>query len=88
MCNNWDFDAAGFAFEKLTKQDIYQALKNDLAEPLGMQDYVVAKQKKIPTESVHPEFAMYLSTRELDHAVSRYQSARYAKLRRAGAMEL
>ena len=65
MYNNWDFDAAGFAFEKLTKQDIYQALKNDLAEPLGMQDYVVAKQKKIPTESVHPEFAMYLSTRDM-----------------------
>ncbi len=63
--NNWDFDAAGVAFEKLTGQDIYQALQNDLAIPIGMQDYVIAKQKKIPTESVHPEFAMYLSTRDM-----------------------
>lgn len=63
--NNWDFDAAGFAFEKLTGQDIYQALQNDLAVPLGMQDYVIAKQKKIPTESLHPEFAMFLSTRDM-----------------------
>lgn len=63
--NNWDFDAAGFAFEKLTGQDIYKALQNDLAIPIGMQDYDLAKQKKLPTESVHPEFAMYLSTRDM-----------------------
>jgi CubicO group peptidase (beta-lactamase class C family) len=30
-----------------------------------MQDYVMAKQKKIPTDSLHPEFAMYLSTRDM-----------------------
>jgi CubicO group peptidase (beta-lactamase class C family) len=63
--NNWDFDAAGFAFEKLSGQDIYQALQNDLATPIGMQDYVIARQKKIPTEGLHPEFAMYLSTRDM-----------------------
>jgi len=63
--NNWDFDAAGFAFEKLTGKDIYQALQTDLAVPLTMQDYSVDKQKKIPTESVHPEYAMYLSTRDM-----------------------
>jgi CubicO group peptidase (beta-lactamase class C family) len=63
--NNWDFDAAGFAFERLTGKDIYQAVQTDLALPLGMQDYAVSKQKKIPTEGLHPEYAMNLSTRDM-----------------------
>ncbi len=37
--NNWEFDAAGTAFEKLVGQNIYDALQNDLAVPLGMQDF-------------------------------------------------
>ena len=65
--NNWDFNAAGTAFEKQTGKDIYQALQTDLAVPLGMQDYLVSKQKKQTTlpESVHPEYAMYLSARDM-----------------------
>jgi CubicO group peptidase (beta-lactamase class C family) len=35
---NWDFNAAGTAFEKLTGRDIYDALETDLAKPLGFQD--------------------------------------------------
>jgi CubicO group peptidase (beta-lactamase class C family) len=64
--NNWDFNAAGTAFEKLTGTGIYQALQTDLAAPLGLQDYDVSKQKKIEAPgSVHPEYAMYLSTRDM-----------------------
>jgi CubicO group peptidase (beta-lactamase class C family) len=64
--NNWDFNAAGTAFEKLTGKNIYDALESDLARPIGMQDFNRAKQKKIPTgDSVHPEYAMYLSTRDM-----------------------
>jgi len=63
--NNWDFNAAGTAFEKLTGKNIYQALQTDLAVPLGMQDYVVAGRKKAPTESIHPEYVMNLSTRDM-----------------------
>ena len=64
--NNWDFNAAGTAFEKLTHKDIYQALQTDLAAPLGLQDYLVSKQKKIDAPgSMHPEYAMYLSTRDM-----------------------
>src|SRR5262245_61344776 len=36
--NNWDFNAAGTAFEKLADRNIYDALETDLARPLGMQD--------------------------------------------------
>jgi CubicO group peptidase (beta-lactamase class C family) len=68
--NNWDFNAAGTAFEKLTGQDIYDALEKDLAAPIGMQDFDRTKQKKIQTIpdkllSKHPEYAMYLSTRDM-----------------------
>ncbi len=64
--NNWEFDAAGTAFEKLTGQNIYDALQNDLAVPVGMQDFHRERQHKIPSPgSVHPEYAMFLSTRDM-----------------------
>ena len=65
--NNWDFNAAGTAFEKLTGKGIYDALRTDLAEPIGMQDYDVAKQKKTTNmpHSKHPLYHMYLSTRDM-----------------------
>jgi len=60
---NWDFDAAGVAFEKLTGRDIYDALETDLAHPLGMQDFDRSRQKKGPGPV--PEYAMYISTRDM-----------------------
>jgi CubicO group peptidase (beta-lactamase class C family) len=64
--NDWDFNAAGTAFEKLTGKNIYDALDTDLAQPLGMQDFDRSLQKKIAHEGqVHPEYAMYLSTRDM-----------------------
>ena len=64
--NNWDFDAAGVAFEKLTGHGIYDALQTDLAAPLQMQDYHADQQKKefLP-ESNLGEYAMSLSTRDM-----------------------
>jgi CubicO group peptidase (beta-lactamase class C family) len=61
---NWDFDAAGTAFEKLTGKNIYDALEADLARPLGMEDFDRARQKK-GAPAKHPEYAMYLSARDL-----------------------
>jgi len=64
--NDWDFNAAGTAFEKLTGKDLYDALQTDLAQPIGMQDFDRSHQKKIQHEGqVHPEYAMYLSTRDM-----------------------
>lgn len=64
--NNWDFDAAGIAFEKLTQKDIFEALRDDLAIPLRFQDFNLARQKKnyVPN-STHFEYATYLSTRDM-----------------------
>ena len=65
--NNWDFDAAGFAFEKLTNKDIFDALRDDLAIPLRFQDFDHSRQKKNfePGGSTHFEYATYLSTRDM-----------------------
>jgi CubicO group peptidase (beta-lactamase class C family) len=64
---NWDFNAAGTAFEKLTGKDIFAALEEDLAKPIGMEDFDRSLQRKnneMPV-TVHPEYAMYLSTRDM-----------------------
>ncbi len=64
---NWDFNAAGTAFEKLTGKDIFVALEEDLAKPLGMQDFDRTRQRKNNEMPItkHPEYAMYLSTRDM-----------------------
>lgn len=64
---NWDFNAAGTAFEKLSGKDIFVALEEDLARPLGMQDFdrkLQRKNNELPI-SRHPEYAMYLSSRDM-----------------------
>jgi CubicO group peptidase (beta-lactamase class C family) len=64
--NNWDFDAAGLAFEKIAKQDIFDAMRDDLAIPLRFQDFDRSRQKKNYIEnSTHFEYATYLSTRDM-----------------------
>ncbi len=64
--NNWDFNALGTLFEKETHKNIYDALRDDLAVPLGMQDFDRARQHKAPgATSVHPGYPMFLSTRDM-----------------------
>ena len=64
---NWDFNAAGTAFEKITGTDMFDAFEKELARPIGMQDFDRTKQRKVSAlpDSVHPEYAMYLSTRDM-----------------------
>jgi CubicO group peptidase (beta-lactamase class C family) len=64
--NNWDFDAAGLAFEQITHKDIFDALRDDLAVPLRFQDFDRASQKKnFGQNTRHFEYATYLSTRDM-----------------------
>jgi len=65
--SNWDFNAAGAAFEKLTGRDIYEALETELARPIGMQDFSRARQHKddMSPASRFPEYTMYLSARDM-----------------------
>lgn len=64
--NNWDFDAAGIALEKLTQKDLLNALRDDLAIPLRFQDFDLARQSKpLNDESSHPSYKLFLSTRDM-----------------------
>lgn len=67
LYNNWDFNAAGTAFEKATGQGIYEAFARDLAGPLRMDDFNLSRQRKHtnPSRSVHPAYHFVLSTRDM-----------------------
>ncbi len=67
LYNNWDFNAAGAIFEKLTSRDIYDALETDLARPIGMQDFDRAKQQKSGDlkRSQYAAYHMWLSVRDM-----------------------
>jgi CubicO group peptidase (beta-lactamase class C family) len=67
LYSNWDFNAAGAAFEKMTGLDIYDALEADLAKPISMQDFDRAKHRKDGnlTKSRYPAYHMHLSTRDM-----------------------
>ncbi len=67
LYNNWDFNCAGYIFEKLTHQTIYDALERDLAVPLNMQDFDRLAQRKSGnlTRSHYPAYHIWLSTRDM-----------------------
>ncbi|MGA0033963.1 MAG: serine hydrolase domain-containing protein [Burkholderiales bacterium] len=67
LYNNWDFNAAGAVFEQLAKRDIYDAFGTDLAQPLGMQDFDRARQRKTGNRarSQHLAYHLHLSTRDM-----------------------
>jgi CubicO group peptidase (beta-lactamase class C family) len=67
LYNNWDFNAAGAIFEKLTGRDIYDALETDLAKPIGMQDFDRARQRKSGDQnrSQYLAYHIWFSTRDM-----------------------
>ncbi|MBI1898266.1 MAG: serine hydrolase [Acidobacteria bacterium] len=67
LYNNWDFNVAGAAFERMTGRNIYDALESDLARPIGMQDFDRSRQRKSGDlkRSLHPAYHMWLSTRDM-----------------------
>ncbi len=67
LYNNWDFNAAGAAFEQETGINIYDALEKDLAIPLGMQDWDRSAQQKFgdTTRSRNKAYHIWLSTRDM-----------------------
>ena len=67
LYSNWDFNAAGAAFEIATGRDIHDALHTDLALPLGMQDFDRSRHRKSGNLSAsrYPAYHMNLSTRDM-----------------------
>ncbi len=67
LYNNWDFNAAGAAFEKETGLNIFDAVEKDLVKPLQMQDFDRSMHRKSGdlSRSRYPAYHMHFSTRDL-----------------------
>lgn len=67
LYNNWDFNVAGAVFEQLTGRNIYETFRDDIATPIGMQDFDMAKQRKGGRLDISkfPAYHIYLSTRDM-----------------------
>ncbi len=67
LYSNWDFNTAGYIFEKESGKNIYDEIENQLAIPLEMQDWDRTLQKKFgdSTISKYPAYHMWFSTRDM-----------------------
>jgi CubicO group peptidase (beta-lactamase class C family) len=67
LYSNWDFNAAGAVFERLTGRDIYDELQSQLAIPLEFEDWDRSAQRKSGNleVSVNPAYHIWLSTRDM-----------------------
>lgn len=65
--NNWDFNALGTIFRKLTGADIHADFGARIAEPLGMQDFDPMRDGSYVAldESDHPAYPFRMSARDL-----------------------
>ena len=64
--NNWDFNALGTIYERLTGTRIFEEFERCIARPLQMQDYRVEDMRYlIQEDSLHPSYAFRLSARDL-----------------------
>ncbi|MGH7472107.1 MAG: serine hydrolase domain-containing protein [Longimicrobiales bacterium] len=67
LYSNWDFNALGTIFVRQTGVEIYDALEQMLARPLGFQDFDRATHRLSgdTTRSIHKAYHMNFSTRDM-----------------------
>jgi CubicO group peptidase (beta-lactamase class C family) len=65
--NNWDFNALGTIFERMTGVSVFDAFDEDIARPIGLVDFSPADCTYVyePSKSRHPAYFFRLSTRDL-----------------------
>ncbi len=63
--NNWDFNALGTIYQKLTNEDIFESFERRIARPIGMEDFS-ARDGRYVTEpqSLHRAYPFSLSARD------------------------
>jgi CubicO group peptidase (beta-lactamase class C family) len=67
LYNNWDFNTLGTIFERCTGRSVFDALAEDLAAPLGFDDFDPGRQRLLgrPDVSEHLAHHLFLSARDL-----------------------
>lgn len=65
--NNWDFNVGGHILEQATGKTVYEELEEQLAIPLGFQDWNIKNQRKSGKKknSQYPAYHIYISTRDM-----------------------
>ena len=67
LYSNWDFNLAGYIFEQESKTNIYDAIEEQLVNPLDLQDWDRSLQIKNGNLEVSkfPAYHMWFSTRDM-----------------------
>jgi CubicO group peptidase (beta-lactamase class C family) len=64
--NNWDFNALGAIYEHAVRSSIHDAFQQEIAEPIGMQDYRPSDGDYVHCgASVYPAYTFNMSARDL-----------------------
>ncbi|HEX8059566.1 MAG TPA: serine hydrolase [Cyclobacteriaceae bacterium] len=64
--NNWDFNVLGTIFEKQTNKKIFETIDEDIAKPIGMEDYSPADGTYVSgEESIHRAYPFRVTARDL-----------------------
>lgn len=65
--NNWDFNALGTIFRQKTGRDLFEAFRDEIAVPIGMQDFDVADcaYEYEYDKSEHPSYSFRMSARDM-----------------------
>ena len=65
--NNWDFNVLGTIFNKLTGVDIFQAYKQEIADPLQMEDFTLedCHYHEADEKSTHLAYVFRVTARDM-----------------------
>lgn len=66
--NNWDFNVLGHIYRKKTGTDIFESFKEQIGDPIGMQDFVPKTDGKYVHDrkkSIYPAYPFMMSTRDM-----------------------
>jgi len=65
--NNWDFNTSCAIYEQATGEGIFEAFRDQIAEPIGMQDFTLADTfyEYVRNNSNYPAYAFRMSTRDM-----------------------
>jgi CubicO group peptidase (beta-lactamase class C family) len=74
--NNWDFNALGTIFERVTGKKIFEAFSEDIAERIGMEDFTPQDCTYVfeRSGSEHPAYFFRMSSRDLARFGLLYQN--------------
>jgi len=74
--NNWDFNVLGTIFEQQTGKKMFEAFKEEIADPIGMQDFLLSdcRYQYEGKKSKHPAYHFRMTARDMARFGLLYQN--------------